>query len=92
MFVHTCIIKSRRSDTFYMNIIYLLHLLIKLCALCLCSSQMQGAYLVADDIMDHSLTRRGKPCWYKQVSHYHVAMQYNTDYTCWPYHDTVLSM
>ena len=29
--------------------------------------QMQGAYLVADDIMDHSLTRRGKPCWYKQV-------------------------
>ena len=29
--------------------------------------QMQGAYLVADDIIDHSLTRRGKPCWYKQV-------------------------
>ncbi|XP_065901608.1 farnesyl pyrophosphate synthase-like [Dysidea avara] len=31
-----------------------------------CIELMQGAFLVADDIMDHSLTRRGKPCWYKQ--------------------------
>jgi len=22
---------------------------------------------VSDDVMDNSLTRRGQPCWYKQV-------------------------
>lgn len=26
---------------------------------------IQGASLVADDLMDNSETRRGKPCWYK---------------------------
>jgi farnesyl diphosphate synthase len=26
---------------------------------------MQAFFLIADDVMDHSLTRRGKPCWYK---------------------------
>ena len=26
---------------------------------------MQAAFLIADDIMDGSVTRRGKPCWYK---------------------------
>jgi farnesyl diphosphate synthase len=29
------------------------------------SIQLQASLLVADDIMDRSLTRRGQPCWYK---------------------------
>ena len=27
--------------------------------------QLQAYFLVADDLMDHSITRRGQPCWYK---------------------------
>lgn len=30
-----------------------------------CIELLQAYFLVADDIMDHSLTRRGQPCWYK---------------------------
>lgn len=30
-----------------------------------CVEILQAMFLVADDMMDRSITRRGKPCWYK---------------------------
>ena len=36
-----------------------------------CIEWMQAWLLVADDVMDDSLTRRGQPCWYRQK---HVGM------------------
>jgi farnesyl diphosphate synthase len=46
-------------------------LLNKLAVLGWCVEWMQAWLLVADDIMDESLTRRGQKCWYK---HDHVKM------------------
>mmetsp|Transcript_15564 Transcript_15564/g.30559 ORF Transcript_15564/g.30559 Transcript_15564/m.30559 type:complete len:391 (+) Transcript_15564:31-1203(+) len=33
-----------------------------------CIEILQACFLVADDVMDKSITRRGQPCWYKQAS------------------------
>jgi len=35
------------------------------CVVGWCIEWLQAFFLVADDIMDHSITRRGQPCWYK---------------------------
>lgn len=35
-----------------------------------CVELLQAYFLVLDDIMDHSVTRRGRPCWYKKVSEF----------------------
>ena len=32
-----------------------------------CIEFMQASFLIADDIMDNSLVRRGQPCWYLNV-------------------------
>lgn len=42
-----------------------------------CIEWLQAFFLVADDIMDGSITRRGQPCWYKRE---HVGLIACNDY------------
>ena len=39
-----------------------------------CIEWLQAWLLVADDVMDSSLTRRGQPCWYKRPDVGHIAI------------------
>ncbi|XP_068703269.1 farnesyl pyrophosphate synthase-like [Montipora foliosa] len=39
-----------------------------------CVEWLQAFFLVADDIMDESLTRRGKPCWYIKAGVNNIAV------------------
>jgi geranylgeranyl pyrophosphate synthase len=34
-----------------------------------CVELLQAYFLVVDDLVDQSITRRGQLCWYRQVSH-----------------------
>lgn len=33
-----------------------------------CVEMFQATFLITDDMMDNSITRRGQPCWYRNVS------------------------
>ncbi len=58
--------RQAQHEGLYCSRLYSVHAKHEMCIQLLAAAQMQAFFLVADDIMDGSITRRGQPCWYKQ--------------------------
>ena len=53
-----------------------------------CVEMFQAYFLVLDDMMDNSITRRGQPCWYRKVSSF--VLLYSLIVKCFMYTELLL--